>query len=89
MYEGFLRTGFKKFEQKYYERWLHDEQIVAIENGMARGRIRGISCQDGGSGGSLVDEVDVQGRSLGRKVVEVIADGNSFDMMRGLLRRKR
>ena len=56
---------------------------------MARGRIRGISCQDGGSGGLLVDEVDVQGRSLGRKVVEVIADGNSFDMMRGLLRRKR
>ena len=89
MYKEFLQTGFKTFEKKYYERWLHREQIVSIENGMARGRIRGISCQDGGSGGLLVDEVDFQGRSLGRKVAEVIADGNSFDMMKGLLRRKR
>jgi biotin-(acetyl-CoA carboxylase) ligase len=89
MYKEFLQTGFKTFEKKYYERWLHVEQIVSIENGMARGRIKGINCQDGGSGGLLVDEVDLQGRSLGRKAAEVIADGNSFDMMKGLLRRKR
>lgn len=89
MYEEFLVTGFRTFEKKYYERWLHEGQIVAIENGMTRGKIKGISCQDGGSGGLLVDEVDLQGRSLRRKVVEVIADGNSFDMMKGLLRRKR
>lgn len=89
MYEEFLETGFTTFENKYYQRWLHEGQIVSIENGITRGRIKGISCQDGGSGGLLVDEVDLQGRSLGRKVVEVIADGNSFDMMKGLLRRKR
>ena len=89
MYDEFLHTGFKTFETKYYARWLHERQIVSIENGMARGQIKGISCHDGGSGGLLVDEVDLQGRSLGKNVVEVIADGNSFDMMKGLLRRKR
>src|SRR5205814_1294649 len=89
MYEEFLHTGFTTFEQKYYQRWLHEGQIVSIENGITRGRIMGISCQDGGSGGLLVDEVDLQGRSLGKKIIEVVADGNSFDMMKGLLRRKR
>ena len=48
----------------------------------------GISCFDGGSGGLLVDEVDVSGRSLRRGVTEVVADGNSFDMMKGLLKKK-
>jgi biotin---protein ligase len=89
MYDEFLNTGFSTFEEKYYQRWLHKDQIVSIENGMARGRIKGIDCRDGGSGGLLVDEVDINGRSFRRPVVEVIADGNSFDMMKGLLRRKR
>jgi biotin---protein ligase len=89
MYVEFLDTGFVTFEQKYYQRWLHEEQIVSIENGMMRGKIRGIDCEDGGSGGLLIDEVDISGRSLRRPMVEVIADGNSFDMMKGLLRRKR
>ena len=89
MYTEFLRSGFQKFEKKYYERWLHEGQIVSIENGITRGKIMGISCADGGSGGLIVDEVDLQGISMGRRVVEVIADGNSFDMMKGLLRRKR
>ena len=89
MYTKFLSSGFTIFEQKYYQRWLHQDQIVSIENGITRGRIKGIACKDGESGGLLVDEVDLQGRSLGRKVIEVVADGNSFDMMKGLLRRKR
>ena len=89
MYSEFLRSGFQPFEKKYYQRWLHEGQIVSIENGITRGKIMGISCADGGSGGLIVDEVDLLGRSMGRKVVEVIADGNSFDMMKGLLRRKR
>lgn len=89
MYAEFIKTGFRTFESKYYLRWLHTAQIVSIENGIVRGRIEGISCEDGGSGGLLVDEVDLDGLSLGKKLVEVIADGNSFDMMKGLLRRKR
>lgn len=89
MYSEFLKSGFTCFEDAYYKRWLHEGQIVSIENGMTRGKIKGIDFKDGGSGGLLVDEVDVQGRSLGKKMVEVVADGNSFDMMKGLLRRKR
>ena len=89
MYTEFLKSGFVCFEDRYYKRWLHDAQIVSIENGITRGKIKGIDFKDGGSGGLLVDEVDIQGRSLGKKMVEVVADGNSFDMMKGLLRRKR
>jgi len=88
MYTKFLTTGFSSFEAQYYKRWLHTGQIVHIENGIARGKVVGISCFDGGSGGLLVDEVDMTGRSLRRAVTEVVADGNSFDMMKGLLRRK-
>jgi biotin---protein ligase len=89
MYTEFLKSGFTCFEDTYYKRWLHDGQIVSIENGITRGKIKGIDFKDGGSGGLLIDEVDMQGRSLGKKMVEVVADGNSFDMMKGLLRRKR
>jgi biotin---protein ligase len=88
MYHEFLSSGFTLFESLYYKRWLHDKQIVSIEHGMARGKIKGISCYDGGSGGLIVDEVDLEGQSLGKNTVEVVADGNSFDMMKGLLRRK-
>jgi biotin---protein ligase len=88
MYTQFLSSGFPPFEAQYYKRWLHTGQIVAIENGIARGRIMGISCCDGESGGLLIDEVDIAGRSLRRGIVEVVPDGNSFDMMKGLLRRK-
>ena len=62
---------------------------MGIEHGITRGRIKGINFADGGSGGLIVEEVDLEGRSLGRKAVEVTADGNSFDMMKGLLLRKR
>jgi biotin---protein ligase len=88
MYDEFLRSGFREFENTYYQRWLHQGQIVSIEHGMARGRIRGVNFEDRGSGGLIVDEVDAQDRPLGRKPVEVVADGNSFDMMKGLLRKK-
>jgi len=88
MFDEFLISGFRTFEKKYYERWLHTNQIVSIENGMTRGIIRGINFQDGASGGLIIDEVDMQDRSLGKRPVEVVADGNSFDMMKGLLRKK-
>jgi biotin-(acetyl-CoA carboxylase) ligase len=89
MYSVFLESGFKTFEERYYSRWLHEGQIVSIENGITEGRIKGINCVDGGSGGLLVQEVDKDGRDTGRAVEEVVADGNSFDMMKGLLRKKR
>jgi len=88
MYDVFVKNGPKEFETKYYQRWLHTGQIVSVEHGMARGRITGINFEEGGSGGLIIDEVDLQGRSLGKKPLEVIADGNSFDMMKGLLRKK-
>jgi biotin---protein ligase len=89
IYTEFLESGFRSFEQRYYQLWLHTDQIVTIDGGVARGRIRGINIQEGGGGGLLVDEVDVDGGSLGRKVIEVTVDGNSFDMLKGLIRTKK
>jgi biotin---protein ligase len=88
MYTEFLESGFRSFQQRYYQLWLHTDQIVAIDGGVARGRINGINIQEGGGGGLLVDEVDAEGGSLGRKVIEVTVDGNSFDMLKGLIRTK-
>lgn len=88
MYSVFLESGFKTFEKQYYARWLHERQIVSIEN-VFRGRIMGVNFTEGSGGGLLVEEVDLEGRVTTGKVEEVVADGNSFDMMKGLLRRKR
>jgi biotin--protein ligase len=89
MYEEFLEKGFRDFEQKYYDRWLHKDQIVSIEGGLTRGKIVGINIEEGGAGGLLVEEVNEKGQRLGKKCVEVVADGNSFDIMKGLIIRKR
>jgi biotin---protein ligase len=83
MYSEFLDTGFRNFEREYYQHWLHTDQIVSIENGVQKGRIVGVNLVDGGSGGLMVECEE------GGGMVEVVADGNSFDMMRGLLRKKR
>src|SRR5436190_19529869 len=69
MYEEFLESGFRSFEQKYYQRWLHKEQIIAIEDGVTKGKITGINVEEGGAGGLLIDEVNADGQSLGRKII--------------------
>ncbi|PKX99848.1 biotin apo-protein ligase [Aspergillus campestris IBT 28561] len=86
LYTRFLRTGFDRgFEAMYYADWLHTNQVVTVEEvGGARARIKGIS-RDYGL--LLAEELGWEDRGTGR-VWQLQSDSNSFDFMRGLVRRK-
>ncbi|KAL6238654.1 hypothetical protein BDW75DRAFT_200630, partial [Aspergillus navahoensis] len=86
LYTRFLRTGFDtSFEKMYYESWLHTNQIVTLEaEGGTRARIKGVT-RDYGL--LLAEELSWDDRPTGR-VWQLQSDSNSFDFMKGLLKRK-
>ncbi|KAL4965700.1 biotin--[acetyl-CoA-carboxylase] ligase BPL1 [Aspergillus stella-maris] len=86
LYTRFLRTGFdRSFEEMYYDLWLHTNQIVTLEaEGGTRARIKGVT-RDYGL--LLAEELSWDDRATGR-VWQLQSDSNSFDFMKGLVRRK-
>ncbi|KAL2872522.1 biotin--[acetyl-CoA-carboxylase] ligase BPL1 [Aspergillus lucknowensis] len=86
LYSRFLRTGFDRtFEEMYYDSWLHTNQIVTLEaEGGTRARIKGVT-RDYGM--LLAEELSWDDRPTGR-VWQLQSDSNSFDFMRGLVKRK-
>ncbi|TGO86027.1 hypothetical protein BPOR_0342g00110 [Botrytis porri] len=86
IYRTFCRNGFdKKLEEAYYKHWLHTDQIVTLETeGGARAIIRGITTD---WGLLRAEELGWEDRPTG-KVWELQSDSNSFDFLKGLLKRK-
>lgn len=85
MLAEFKYQGFAPFEQAYYKYWLHSNKIVVLEQyNNVRAMIKGISLE---SGMLIVQEVDENDAPIGN-VYELQPDGNSFDMMKGLLKKK-
>ncbi|KAL2834238.1 biotin-protein ligase [Aspergillus cavernicola] len=86
LYTRFLRTGFDRtFEEMYYDAWLHTNQIVTLEaEGGTRARIKGVT-RDYGL--LLAEELSWDDRPTGR-LWQLQSDSNSFDFMRGLVKRK-
>lgn len=86
LYARFCRTGWDKgFEEKYYNTWLHSDQIVTLEvEGGARARIKGIT-RDFGL--LVAEELGFEDRPTG-KTWELQSDSNSFDFFKGLVKRK-
>ncbi|KAK4495830.1 hypothetical protein PRZ48_013098 [Zasmidium cellare] len=84
LYARFCVVGFDaQFEKQYYDMWLHTGQVVTLESeGGLKARIKGITRD----WGLLVAEEVVE-RGVGRRV-ELQSDSNSFDFLRGLVRRK-
>lgn len=81
----FKYQGFAAFEQAYYNYWLHtDSRVVLEQYDNTRAIIRGITLD---YGLLVVEEVDHEGRPLGKRF-ELQPDGNSFDMFKGLLKKK-
>lgn len=77
---GFVGSGIR---EEYYNMWLHAGQEVTLEEeGGVKAVVRGVT----GDWGFLDVEV-VEGREKGKRV-ELMPDGNSFDFMSGLVRRK-
>lgn len=71
---------FAAFAGQYTARWLHSNKEVTIEETGQRVRIEGLTNEEG-----YLRTRDVD---TGR-VVDLQPDGNSFDMMQGLLRAKK
>ncbi|KAG0310261.1 biotin holocarboxylase synthetase [Linnemannia gamsii] len=81
-------TGFAQFEQMYYRRWLHSDALVTLTTMTPhrRVRIKGVSLDYGLLRTVAVDD---QGRDLaGEEEYRLQPDGNSFDMLKGLISQK-
>ncbi|KAJ3067347.1 biotin holocarboxylase synthetase, partial [Rhizoclosmatium hyalinum] len=81
MYLKFLVSptfAFEPFLEQYYYRWLHSDQYVYLKERKVSARITGIDS----SGLLKAEGVD------DREVYLLQPDGNSFDMMKGLISRK-
>ncbi|KAG0373102.1 biotin holocarboxylase synthetase [Mortierella sp. AD032] len=90
MYTLFLHgngTGFAQLEQTYYKRWLHTNAFVTLTTMTPhrKVRIQGITLDYGLLKTVGVDE---QGRDVPGDEFRLQPDGNSFDMLKGLISTK-
>ncbi|KAF9911935.1 biotin holocarboxylase synthetase [Lobosporangium transversale] len=90
MYNLFLHgngTGFAQLEELYYKRWLHSNAFVTLTTMTPhqRVRIQGISLDYGLLRTIAVDD---QGRDIPNEEHRLQPDGNSFDMLKGLISTK-
>ncbi|KAG0203093.1 biotin holocarboxylase synthetase [Mortierella sp. GBA30] len=81
---GGNRRGFAQFEDLYYKRWLHSDKIVTLTTmePHKRVRIQGVTLDYGLLRTVAVDE---QGRDIVGEEYRLQPDGNSFDMLKGLI----
>lgn len=90
-FDAFCAHGWRGsgMEQRYYARWLHSQQPVALGDSGRRGVIDGLSA----SGFLLVrcnnDNDGIDDRGQGGSVIELEPDVNSFDYERGRVALKR
>ncbi|KAF9105887.1 biotin holocarboxylase synthetase [Mortierella sp. GBA35] len=79
--------GFAQFEEMYYRRWLHSDALVTLTTMTPhrRVRIKGVSLDYGLLRTVAVDE---QGRDIVGEEYRLQPDGNSFDMLKGLISQK-
>lgn len=86
MYRRFCREGWSEdLERIYYGYWLHEGQVVTLEQeGGVRARIKGIT-RDWGL--LVAEELGWEDRGTG-KVWQLQSDSNSFDFFKGLLKKK-
>ncbi|KAK9703318.1 biotin holocarboxylase synthetase [Basidiobolus ranarum] len=78
-------NGFVPFLELYYKRWLHSHKIITLqEHDSARVRIVGITHDYG-----FLETVAIDDNNMDLKQKYTLQpDGNSFDMMKGLISRK-
>ncbi|KAK3303202.1 biotin-protein ligase [Chaetomium strumarium] len=91
LYAEFCRNGFsRELEGKYYQHWLHTNQIVTLEaEGGVKARVVGITRDWGMLMAQEVLDDGINGalRATG-KVWALQSDENSFDFWKGLVKRK-
>ncbi|CAH2043813.1 unnamed protein product [Thlaspi arvense] len=78
-----MARGFKPFEELYYRTWLHSEQKVVVEDKIEDRVVQNVvTIQGVTSSGYLLATGD------DNQMYELHPDGNSFDFLKGLVRRK-
>lgn len=78
-----MRRGFKSLEELYYRTWLHSEQKVVVEDRIEDKVVQNVVTIQGlTSSGYLLAMGD------DNQMYELHPDGNSFDFLKGLVRRK-
>ncbi|KAG0357074.1 biotin holocarboxylase synthetase [Gamsiella multidivaricata] len=87
LHEQFLGgngRGFAQFEEMYYKRWLHSDALVTLTTMTPhrRVRIKGVTLDYGLLKTVAVDD---QGRDIIGEEYRLQPDGNSFDMLKGLI----
>jgi len=89
-YDTFLREGgIHSLLPRYYKYWLHSNQVVMVEQGegaRVNVRIEGITENHGFLKTVVLDAGGQE--KIPREECVLQPDGNSFDMMYGLIRRK-
>ncbi|KAJ2827406.1 biotin holocarboxylase synthetase [Coemansia erecta] len=81
LYRQFLAFGFEPLLQAYYRCWLHSDQVVSLtDRDYEKAQVVGISSTDG--------QLQVRSLNCPATVYSLQPDGNSFDMLRGLISRK-
>ncbi|KZT01356.1 class II aaRS and biotin synthetase [Laetiporus sulphureus 93-53] len=81
--------SFEPFLDLYYERWMHSDQLVELTTTMPHQKVRivGITSDHG-----LLRTMPERGgwwNSGGSSFIDLQPDGNSFDLMAGLIKAKR
>ncbi|KAJ2617863.1 biotin holocarboxylase synthetase [Coemansia sp. RSA 1365] len=80
-YRQFLVSGFEPFLKLYYKNWLHTDQLVTLaDRSYERAKVVGLSTKDG--------QLQVRSLSSPSTVYNLQPDGNSFDVLQGLISRK-
>ncbi|KAJ2720534.1 biotin holocarboxylase synthetase [Coemansia sp. Benny D115] len=81
LYRQFLLYGFEPLLQEYYRYWLHTDQVVTLASlGYEKAKVIGLCPREG-----LLRVRSLLNPSV---VHNLQPDGNSFDMMHGLISRK-
>lgn len=85
LYEVFMEKGFEPLEELYYKTWLHSGQRVIVQdkNENQHQLIENVVTVQGLTSSGYLLAISVDGQ-----ICELQPDGNSFDFMKGLIRRK-
>ncbi|GLT57738.1 hypothetical protein SLA2020_306890 [Shorea laevis] len=82
-YDLFINQGFHALEELYYQTWLHSGQRVIVEEKNEDGVVENVVTIQG-----LTSSGYLLAISEGGQMCELHPNGNSFDFLKGLIKRK-
>lgn len=89
MWGVFEKSGFNEYLDDYYDAWLHSDQEMTIEHTSQKVRVAGITLDYGYLRTYPDIKCKVTPRSQLYEPVDLQPDGNSFDMLSGLIKVKK